>query len=370
MPIFVDQSFIKLSQKDISGKEQYIKALNQFASRALLCPLLSVSYHKGPFGGMNDYCSQGPYWWPNEQGEYVRRDGHINPNRFCHHYEDMKTMADNVLILAQAGYYLNSFEHTNHALDLLNAWFINSETRMNPHLEYGQHVPGVCTGRFFGIIDTTVLLKVVHATIYLSDHIEILSGLHVWFSSYLQWLMNSEFGQQEKECLNNHGTWWHVQTAAFAAFTGAWEIFDQCLSSFIKTIMSVQISEGGEFVHETTRADALFYSLYNLEAYTLIAELAEVNRRGVSIWNTDLGRGRNIRSVIDYLIPFLISDKEWPYSKVAPLPEALYPLQIGSIRLHSSQYKEVNLKLMEKRKQMYPSCMIGPLFLLPGYFET
>jgi hypothetical protein len=38
---------------------------------------------------------------------------------------------------------------------------------MNPHLNHAQAIPGVCDGRFLGIIDTIHLLKVVHAAAYL-----------------------------------------------------------------------------------------------------------------------------------------------------------------------------------------------------------
>ncbi len=38
-----------------------------------------------------------------------------------------------------------------------------SATKMNPHLEYGQAIPGVNTGRGIGIIETVALISIADA---------------------------------------------------------------------------------------------------------------------------------------------------------------------------------------------------------------
>ena len=39
----------------------------------------------------------------------------------------------------------------------LRVFFLDPETAMNPHLNYGQAIPGRCEGRGIGLIDTRFL---------------------------------------------------------------------------------------------------------------------------------------------------------------------------------------------------------------------
>ena len=43
------------------------------------------------------------------------------------------------------------------------AWFVDSATKMNPHLLYAQAIKGRFTGRGIGIIDAIHLMEVVQA---------------------------------------------------------------------------------------------------------------------------------------------------------------------------------------------------------------
>jgi hypothetical protein len=71
----------------------------------------------------------------------------------CHH----------VPTLALA-YYLSGREpYAAAAAKLLRVFFLNPATRMNPHLEYAQFIPGKNTGREIGIIATTGLSPLIDA---------------------------------------------------------------------------------------------------------------------------------------------------------------------------------------------------------------
>ena len=49
------------------------------------------------------------------------------------------------------------------AEEFLKVWHLNEETYMNPHLEYGQSIPGICTGRGIGLIDTSGSYRIFDA---------------------------------------------------------------------------------------------------------------------------------------------------------------------------------------------------------------
>ena len=117
-------------------------------------------------GGAHDYFSEGDYWWPdpmNPDGPYIQRDGMTNPGNFVKHREAMFHFAKAVSCLT-AAYKLTGDEHyAAAAVRHLTAWFVNRETKMNPHLHYAQAIKGKVTGRGTGIIDTIHLLDVARA---------------------------------------------------------------------------------------------------------------------------------------------------------------------------------------------------------------
>jgi hypothetical protein len=44
------------------------------------------------------------------------------------------------------------------------------------------------------------------------------NGMELWFSKYLDWLLYSEHGIEERRQPNNHGTWYRVQVKLLLCF--------------------------------------------------------------------------------------------------------------------------------------------------------
>jgi len=130
------------------------------AEQSLSSPLISITEHRAEKseGTPNDFYSNGDYWWPNPESEdglpYVRRDGESYPEAFLAHRMALRSMRTHVANLV-TGYVLTQREDmASKALELLRTFFIKPTTRMNPHMLYAQAIPGVCSGRGIGIIDT------------------------------------------------------------------------------------------------------------------------------------------------------------------------------------------------------------------------
>ena len=177
-----------------------------------------------PSGDKHDYYSIGPYWWPDPSKAdglpYIRRDGETNPERNRFDNAGLKATVSAVQDLALAWHFTEDSRYAERAALLLRHWFLDPATKMNPHLQYGQAIPGRTEGRGIGIIDTASLVSLVDAVGMLTtseawtdaDH----QALRTWFRAYLDWLLTSTHGREEGRTKNNHAIWYDVQLASFA----------------------------------------------------------------------------------------------------------------------------------------------------------
>ena len=119
---------------------------------------------KDPTIDIHDYYSEAPYWWPNPDnpsGPYIRKDGQANPDRFLWNKAALNSMSDAVFTLGTAAFLLDDSRYAQRAARIVQTWFLNPKTHMNPNLEYAQAVPGVNTGRGAGILEGRVFIRAV-----------------------------------------------------------------------------------------------------------------------------------------------------------------------------------------------------------------
>ena len=139
-------------------------------------------------GDPHDYFSEGTYWWPNPEdpdGPSIRRDGEHNPDNFDEHVDALNELGYTVLDLVNAGYYLEEEKYLDRAAHLLDVWFVNEETRMNPDMRYGQGIKGICEGRFIGLIDLHPTDTIAHALGFLSGnekYAATVAGVKQWIN--------------------------------------------------------------------------------------------------------------------------------------------------------------------------------------------
>lgn len=286
-----------------------------------------------PSGDKHDYMSVGPYWWPNpdtpDGKPYIRRDGEVNPEREQYDSVPMQRMNAAVQTLALAYYIIGDERYAERAALLLDTWFLAPGTRMNPHLEYGQAIPGICDGRGIGIIDTHRLGGLIDAIGMLQGAIAWSAahqaGMIDWFSRYLNWLTTSDKGRDEASQHNNHGTWYDAQAAAFALFTGADEIARHLLAKSAPRRIEAQITSDGRQPHELARTRSLSYSVMNLTGMFDIATLGQ--HVGVDLWHYTAASGASIRGALDWLIAHVIDRSDWSYQQITPFNQVdLAPL--------------------------------------------
>lgn len=279
-----------------------------------------------PSGNKHDYMSIGPYWWPNPDTEnglpYIRRDGVVNPEYYT--FGDLETLSEFsgvVNSLSQAYFFTGREEFAERAVFLIRTWFIDSETYMNPHLNYGQSVPGIAEGRQFGIIDTRRFVTIIEGIGFIKDSKAWSetdqTAMQQWFIEFLTWMQESELGKAESQTLNNHGTWYDVQCIVYALFSNQPEKASAIIEDHTKKRLATQIKEDGSQPHELARTQSWSYSLMNLDGFFTLARLAK--KVNIDLFNYTVDGRIPLKQALDFFIPYLRDEKEWEYPQISKL---------------------------------------------------
>ena len=274
-----------------------------------------------PSGDRHDYYSIGPYWWPTEgkpNGEpYSRRDGRVNPDSRSDSFDKsrMARFGTDVRVLALAYHHLGDRHYANHAANLLRAWFVSADTRMNPNLNHGQALPGVNHGRGEGIIELNALSDVVESIGLIEPAGAMTKGelasLKQWFTNLTQWMATSSIGKAERDKNNNHGLHYDYLITHFALFAGRETLAQQVVMNFPARRIAVQMKSDGSLPEELARTRSWHYSFYALEAATKLATLGECV--GLDLWSAETRDDRGLPKAFAFLAPYQADMTKWPY---------------------------------------------------------
>ncbi|WP_136481267.1 alginate lyase family protein [Cognatitamlana onchidii] len=309
-------------------------------------------------GNLNDYYTQAPYLWPDPSKlnglPYLPKDGIINPesrNPDFADYSRGQEIGHLVESLALAYYFTEKESYAAHAARCLRVWFIDSATRMNPHLKYAQAVPGRNQGRYIGMIEAGGIVKALDAAGLLegSKHWSETdrTALDIWITEFLDWFINSEYGREEIQMRQNHGTMFDVRVVRLALALGKHNLAHERLESVKENRIARQIEPDGAQPMELRRTKSFNYSEMNVTGLTELATLGEW--LGIDLWKFETTDGRSIRQALEFLRPYIEKVPEgtpprvWHYKQVVPfLPEILAPaFRMASIGYQDEAYEAI-----------------------------
>lgn len=271
----------------------------------------------------HDYFSDAPYFWPdpkNPNGPYIRHDGKRNPNRFVRNRNDIGAMSECVLTMGIGSYFLGEDRCAKHGTEVLNTWFLDPKTKMNPHLEHGQAIHGINDGRGTGLIDTVSLIHCVQGILLMDKAGRLDSatatGLRDWFAKFLNWMTTSAKGKAEGHSGNNHATWWTAQVAAYATFTRNQDTLNMAWQHYKDYLVPTEIRPDGSCPREEARTKSLGYTVMNADAFATICRIAQT--WGVDLWEYKTPNGISYEKVVRYVEPYVLHPNTWKKEQIAP----------------------------------------------------
>lgn len=277
-----------------------------------------------PSGNKHDYMSIAPYWWPDPSQPngipYIRRDGEVNPEvKSFPDKTNFPKLCENVYMLSLAYYFSADEKYAKHAIKLIQVWFLDANTSMNPNLQYGQAIKGVIEGRAEGIIEARHLIFVIDAIQLLkgSKNVEPASVLQLkeWFKAFSTWLRESTIGKDEMAAKNNHGVWYDATALAIAIFIDNQPLTAEILQRAAYRL-DTQMDDQGLFPLELARTTSLHYAAFVLDAFIIIGQLSE--NASLPFWQLETASKKSLSLGCKALLPYLANSKKWNWQQIKP----------------------------------------------------
>ena len=355
----LDQIKAKIDRQDPFVMPAYQTLISK-AEKALSMGRLSVVDKSltPPSQDKHDYMSLGPYFWPNPKTKdgypYIRRDGKVNPNALIDSDSPRLVRLANALeTLALAYYYTNNTKYAQRAVEMIQIWFINDTTKMNPHLKYAQGIPGTVPGRALGILDGRHFVRILDS-ITLIENSNLLSSkdlevIKQWVKDYQNWLLNGEYAYEESHHPNNHGTFYDYQVVGYALYLEQPKKAKELLTNAQYIRLGSHIGSKGQNFHELERTRPLHYSLFDLEAMIGLALYSD-HYDDVNFWTFTINQ-TSLKKAIDYVVKYKNNRDMWLVENENVNFMDLTPtLLVAAQKYQTDEYNKEILKLWRSKQ--------------------
>lgn len=277
-----------------------------------------------------------------------------------------EALGSTVGTLALAYYFTGKEAYAEHAAKCLQVWFLDPATRMTPHMDFAQAVPGKNNGRGIGIIEAGGIVRAAEASGLLAGSVAWLAeddqALKNWVAQFLDWLLTSRNGKDEAAMKQNHGTMYDVQVVTLALVLGRTELAKQVAEAAKEKRIAVQIEPDGRQPMELKRTKSFNYSRLNLRGLAALATLGEWV--GVDLWNYQTADGRSIRKAVDFMLPYVKTPPEkWSYQQIVTLDRSeLAPVfRQAAVAYREFRYEQVVAGFPDIDRASFQLLHPGPL---------
>ena len=275
--------------------------------------------------GANNFTSLAPYYHPDPNSPtgfpYIRIDGTRNlESRKSSDSPYLNSLLSLVASASTLYYYTKSEDYAIKAMEALQVFFLNENTKMNPSMTYSGLVIGDSMEdlRIRGAIIDTNSLSLLPDFIELlksSSHwtAELDSGMTLWFDSLSDWFKTNPRGVLQAGYSHNIKTSYVKQLCCYLCSCGKQVEARTYLENNLRALLSAQIDPEGKQVLEMDRMKNRHYSNFNL---TLLVNLATIaNSLGINVWNYEDSEGKgSIKKAMKYLAYYYLNPTEWSTS--------------------------------------------------------
>jgi len=137
--------------------------------------------------------------------------------------------------------------------------------------------------------------------------------IKLWFDNFLEWMRSHQYGIDEMNAKNNHGTCWVATAASMASLTGNTEILQFCSERFTTVLLPSQMEVDGSFPLELKRTKPYGYSLFNIDAFCNIAQI--LTSSDENLFDFETSDGKSLKKGMGFIYPFIAEKSAWPFEK-------------------------------------------------------
>jgi hypothetical protein len=275
--------------------------------------------------GANNYTSFAPYYHPNLDSPtgfpYIRIDGTRNPMASETSDNLYLSKLYRIAIPCSLLYYFTKNEdYAIKAIQALQTFFIDEETKMNPDLTYSGIVIGnsIDDLRIRGaIIDTnnlsifSDLIELLKPSVNYTTEIE--NNIILWFDSLSNWFKTSPRGVLQSGYSHNIKTSYMKQLCSYLCACGKEVEAKTYLENNLRNLLSTQIDNEGKQVLEMDRVHNKHYSNFNLGILVNLCIIS--NSLGFNVWDHEDSEGKgSVKKAMKYLSYYYNHPEEWTFS--------------------------------------------------------
>jgi len=217
---------------------------------------------------------------------------------------------------------------------LLRTFFLNSDTKMDPNMNYAQGVPGRFDGGVGGTVDFGRLWMLLDAIRLIETQPSSASpwqqadrdGFRVWLAAMLDWWVYSADGQRARNITNNIGNAYDIQAMSMASFLHNATVAADIVAHDVRGRVELQIAADGSMPKEDARSNSFGYHSGNLLQFINLAAAVNASVRvmkaagipadpgAADLLHYANSRGGSILTALDWMAPYCKDNAtSWPF---------------------------------------------------------